>query len=279
MTPAEKSRAFARSAAMAMAMAISPLAAAADPVAIELVRPGREGLELTARLTEDSPILERDISWTIRNAAGETVASSETGSVDISLAPGDYVVDAVYGAARVSREVSIPAGTRLMVSLVLNAGGLSVESKMGSDALPPARPRIRVFALDGAAEGQLMAASAEPGEIIRLPAGRYRVESRMAAGNAAPVTDVEVKAGRVSTLGITVAAGLARLSFVGSPAAKVTWTVADKAGRRIALRDGLTANLLLTPGTYQATAEVGGEELSARFRIAAGETRDILLGN
>jgi len=117
------------------------------------------------------------------------------------------------------------------------------------------------------------------GEVIRLPEGRYRVESRSAAGNAAAVTDVDVKAGRVSTVGMTIKAGLARLSFVGSPEAQVMWNVEDQRGTRIALSNGLTANLLLIPGTYTARAVVGPELLTATFRIAAGETRDILLGN
>jgi hypothetical protein len=45
--------------------------AAAHPVAIEVVKPGREGLELTARLTEDGDVISRDIAWTIRTAEGE----------------------------------------------------------------------------------------------------------------------------------------------------------------------------------------------------------------
>lgn len=267
--------------AIALLCGVSAFDAAAEahPVAIEMVRPGREGLELTARLTEDGPILERSISWTIRNGAGQKVYSSEAGSVDISVAPGDYVVDAVYGAARVSQAVSLPAGSRLVASFVLNAGGLTVSSKMDSEALPPARPRVRVFALEGRDEGRLVAASADPGEIIRLPAGRYRVESRLAAGNAAAVTDVAVKPGVVSEVAVTVKAGLARLSFVGSPSAKVNWAVEDRTGAQVALRDGLSANLLLTPGSYKAIAAVDGEELTATFRIGAGQTRDIMLGN
>lgn len=265
----------------AVLSALLPLKARAEahPVALEMVQPGREGLELTARLSPESPIIEGRIGWTIRSATGKTVYDSEAGSVDISLPPGDYAVDAVYGAARVSSSVSLPEGARLMVSFVLNAGGLSVDARTGSAGLPPARPRVRVFALEGGAQGQLVAASAEAGEIIRLPAGRYRVESRLAAGNAAAVTDVAVKAGVISKVGITVKAGLARLSFVGSPLAKVNWRVEDQAGAGVARRDGLAANLLLTPGTYTATAAVGGEVLTATFRIAAGETRDILLGN
>ncbi|MFN4143956.1 hypothetical protein [Aestuariivirga sp.] len=93
------------------------------------------------------------------------------------------------------------------------------------------------------------------------------------------MADVEVKPGRVSTLAITHKAGLARLSFVGSAAAEVTWDVADAGARAVARETGLSANLLLTPGTYTARTKVGDELLTVTFRIAAGKARDIMLGH
>ena len=270
-------------AALALMLAGAGLPALASepphPVAIEIVKPGREGLELTARLTPESGVIGRNISWTVRRADGSTVYASEAGSVDISLPPGDYLVDAAYGAASLSHSVSLPPGSRIVASFVLNAGGLSVDARLADSTLPAARPRVRVFALTEGKADRLVALSVEQGEIIRLPEGRYRVESRPAEGNAEAVADVTVKAGRVSTLTITHKASLARLSFVGSPAAQVRWNVEDQKGRHIAEVSGLSANLLLVPGTYTARASVGQELLTATFLIAAGETRDILLGN
>jgi hypothetical protein len=172
--------------------------------------------------------------------------------------------------------VSIPPRTRLMVSFVLEAGGLSIKSEMTAGDFPALRPSVRVFALPS---GRVVAVEDAKGSMIRLPAGRYRVESRAAAGNSLAVTDVEVKAGRISTIAITHKAGLARLAFVGSPSAEVTWDVADESGGSIARDVGLNTNLVLLPGTYTARAAVGTELLTARFEIAAGETRDIMLGN
>jgi hypothetical protein len=250
--------------------------AASYPVAIEVVKPGREGLELTARLSADGGVITRGIAWRIRAADGATVHEIQAGSADVSLAPGDYVIEAAYGAAVETRSVSIPTGVRLMVSFILEAGGLRVDAKLAEADFPAVRPHLRVFAL---ASDRLVAAEYVTGGIIGLPAGRYRVESKASAGNASAVADVEVKAGRVSTIVITHKAGLARLAFVGSPAAQVMWEVEDARGRPVASESGLNANLLLTPGTYTARAKVGDELLSATFRIAAGEARDIMLGN
>ena len=43
--------------------------------------------------------------------------------------------------------------------------------------------------------------------------------------------------------------------------------------------DTINANVTLLPGTYTARAQVGAELLTATFNIAAGEARDIMLGN
>ena len=115
--------------------------------------------------------------------------------------------------------------------------------------------------------------------IVRVPEGDYRVESRFFAGNAAAVTDVHVRAGRLSAVAIDHKAGIARLAFVGSPAADVQWNVSDREGRPIAMAEGLNADIVLVPGIYTARAKVGDETLSATFAIATGEARDILLGN
>ena len=167
----------------------------------------------------------------------------------------------------------------MMVSFVLRAGAIRVDARMDGEALSALRPKSRVFALAGGEAGRLLASGAATGETIRVSEGRYRVESRAGAGNAAAVTDVEVKAGHVSTVAISLKAGIARLSFVGAPTAEVMWNVEDAEGRRIARQNGLNANVALLPGTYTAKARIGAELLTATFRIAAGETRDIMLGN
>jgi len=273
-----RSSGFAAALAMAVFLCGSalPAAGAAHGLTIELVKPGREGLELSARLTPEGGALQHNISWNIRGEDGATVYAAETGTADVSLPPGDYVVDARYGATLLTQTVSIPAATRLKVSLVLDAGGLKVEPLVSGIPVPAAAARVRVFSMDGK---RLMAVSVKPGEIIRLPEGTYRVESQVSTGNVKAVADVHVRAGRVATVKIGHKAGLARLSFVGSPRSSVRWEVEDGSGKAIATRSGLAANVTLRPGTYTARALVAGELLTATFNIAAGEVRDILLGN
>jgi hypothetical protein len=242
------------------------------------VAAGAEGLELSARLSEDGGIIERPVTWTIFSASGEPVYANDVPIAQVQVKPGSYLVGIKYGAVRVSQTVTVVDGTKLLASFVLDAGGIRVLSRLQGLSLPGTPSRSLVFALSGPRKGELIATSQEPGEILRVPAGDYRIESRFDAGNTEAVADVHVKPGLMSAVEIDHAAGLAHLAFVGAPAAHVQWRVADTKGNALAPIDGLRADVVLKPGTYSAVAETGEKILSASFAIAAGETRDIVLG-
>jgi hypothetical protein len=258
------------------------LYATANPshdLAIEMVAAGREGLELSARLTDNGGLIEVPIRWHIRDSSGLTVYAAERAGAEASLPPGDYAVDIRYGAVRLSSVVSLLAGNRLMVSYVLNAGGLRVLPRIARLGLPAAAPLTRIFALEGRDRGKLIAVNDTPGEVLRVPEGSYRIESRYAAGNALAVTDVTVRAGLMSAVEIDHMAGLARLAYRGVPDGAVRWQVIDTLGIPVASLSGPSADVILKPGTYTATADVAGDVRSATFRIDSGEALDIILGN
>jgi hypothetical protein len=52
----------------------------AHEIAIEIVKPGSEGLELTARLSQTSGLIERDITWVLRDAQGAVVYEGKSRS-------------------------------------------------------------------------------------------------------------------------------------------------------------------------------------------------------
>lgn len=252
---------------------------ASHDLAIEIVEPGKESLELTARLTDDGGLIERALSWTITASNGETVFSGEAPEAAIAVPPGDYDVVIKFGAVTLRSSVTLLEANKLMVSYVLNAGGIRILPRVKDIGLPAARPNTRVFALGGRQNGKLVATSALAGEILRVPAGDYRIETGFETGNVKAVTEVHVYAGKLSALDIDHKAGLARLAFVGAPDAAVDWQVTDSDGKPIIQAAGLNADMVLKPGTYRAEAHVAGETLTATFAIAVGETRDIILGN
>lgn len=251
----------------------------AHEIAITLVQPGREGLELAAQLMEGGGIIERPVKWRVSDLEGGVLFDSETPTADISVAPGDYQVDIHYGAAHVARTLTLLPGNRLAVRFVLNVGGVRVLPQVKGIGLPEAQSHTRVYALAGLRQGQLIAESQMPGEILRVPAGEYRIESSFDLGNTVAVTDVKVSPGRLSAVQVDHVAGLARLAFVGAPDANVSWDVQNGSGEPMAHLSGLNATVVLKPGTYRASASTGRETLTATFAITEGEARDIILGN
>jgi hypothetical protein len=252
---------------------------ASHDIAIEIVKPGEEGLELTARLSETGGLIERDIIWRIRDAQGEIVFDGMSPVADVKAPPGDYAVEATYGSVHFLQNLTLLQANHLMVSFVLDIGGIRILPRVRNIGLPPTNAKSMVYALSGHDKGKLITISTTPGEILRVEAGDYRIESRFTAGNVVAVTDVHVKPGIMSAVEINHAAGLARLSYVGAPDANVSWEVTDSKGEALPAIDGLSANVVLRPGTYLARAKTGKESLTASFEITEGQARDILLGN
>jgi hypothetical protein len=251
----------------------------AHEVSISMVEPGQESLALSARLTTMSLHIAKDVIWQVRNDSGELVLDATANELQSPLPPGEYVVEAQYGAVSLRETVRLGEGNSIAVNFVLNAGGLRVLSSLKDLPIDGIQPKIMVYSLSGIDKGKLIAHSESAGELLKLPAGLYRVESRMGEGNAMAVTDVRIRPGKMSAIEVNHQAGIARLSFVGAPDAQVSWDVRPIDGLKFKSLAGITQKLALKPGTYLAEAHVNGEILTAKFNIAAGETRDIMLGN
>ncbi|MGB8315326.1 MAG: hypothetical protein WCE69_12665 [Aestuariivirga sp.] len=251
----------------------------AHDIAIEIVKPGNEGVELTARLSDSGGLIERDISWVLKDSLGAVVYDMSIELANVTLPPGDYAVEAHYGSANFVQSFTLLEANRLIVSFVLDVGGIRVLPRLKGLGLAPSQSQSLIYALSGPDKGKLITISKTPGEVLRVKAGDYRIESRFEVGNAVAVTDVHVNAGLMSAVEIDHNAGLARLSYVGAPDAAVTWLVVNDRGEELAPIDGLSANVVLKPGAYVARAQIGTEWLTANFDIAAGQERDILLGN
>jgi hypothetical protein len=251
----------------------------AHEVSITVAKPGEELLSLSARLTTMSTNLAKDVTWAVRDANGELQFEETRTEASRRLAPGDYIVEAQYGSVAVRQVVTLVPGNSVSINFVLNAGGLRVLPALKGIETNDLKTSTLVYAAKGVVQGQLIAHSERPGELLKLPAGPYRVETRFGEGNAIAVTDVQINAGKLSALEVSLHAGIARLSFVGAPDATVDWTIKPEQGAAVAQFKGIEKHVALKPGTYIAEARVNGEVLSASFSISEGEQRNILLGN
>jgi hypothetical protein len=251
----------------------------AHEVSITVAKPGDEQLSLSARLTTLSTNLAKDVTWAVRDANGELQFEETRTEASRKLLPGDYIVEAQYGAVAVRQVVTLVPGNSVAINFVLNAGGLRVLPRLKGIEAPDLVAHTRVYATSGLSQGQLIAHSQNPGELMKLPAGPYRIETRFGEGNAVAVADVKINPGKLSALEVSLHAGIARLSFVGAPDATVDWTIKPETGPAVAKFNGIEHHIALKPGTYVAEARVDGETLSASFTINEGEQRNILLGN
>jgi hypothetical protein len=248
-------------------------------VRIELTRPGTEGLTFNARLSEDGGLINRPISWQVKALSGETLFTRDADMAELPAEPGDYVVEASYGTVKVERKVTLLAGERLSVTFVLNAGGLRVLPKLKQLGLPAARPFTSVFKTSGVDGGTLVAITEEPGELLRLGAGSYRIESRFQPGNAEAITEVTVKPGLMSAVEIDMTAGIARLDASGAGEREIYWVITDAQGQKLPAIAGPTADVVLKPGHYMLSTRIDGAEKTSAFTIELGRVSAILQSN
>ena len=188
--------------------------------------------------------------------------------------PGEYEVEATYGAVRFKREINLPPGHKLGVIFTLNVGGIRVLPRLSGIGLPATPSFTTIYAASGTAAGQLVGVSELPGEIIRVGSGAYRIESRFSPGNVLAVTEVVVKPGRMSAIEIDHPAGLAHLA-VKPPRPAVSWTITDETGAELPPIPGAIADVVLKPGRYTARAEFGDKTLTQTFSIGAGQSQDV----
>jgi len=250
-----------------------------DSTAISSVAPGQEGLDLSARFSSDGQGLVKDVVWTVHNSAGNVVFDDIAATVSVKLQPGTYVINATYGTAHIEEAVNLPEGINLGVNLVLNAGNLRLLPRIEGSLPVEVGTISKVFAASGPNAGALVATSRLAGEVLKLGAGDYRVESRFDRGNAVAVTEVRVKPGVISAVDIDHHAGLVHFTYVSNAASNVVWDIRRDTGEELPEFTGLDADLVLKPGKYLAQARSGTAVDMVSFTIQSGRNQDVILGN
>jgi hypothetical protein len=249
-----------------------------DQTAISSVAPGQEGLDLSARFSGDGTSLAKDVSWTVHDSAGSVVFNDVAATASVKLQPGTYVINATYGTAHIEEAVNLPEGINLGVNLVLNAGGLRLLPRIEGSLPVEVGTIAKIFALNGPAAGKLVATSRLPGEVLKLGAGDYRIESRFERGNAVAVTEVRVKPGIMSAVNIDHHAALVHFTYAHESAATVSWQISRDTGEILPEFSGLDADLVLKPGHYLAQARSGASLDKVEFTIEQGQNREVILG-
>jgi hypothetical protein len=252
--------------------------------------PGSSGttpINLIALLTADGQRIDQGLVWRIYENSGGTkresklLATHREASPTVNLKPGDYIINAAFGRADLTRAITVAAGGPTSEKFVLNAGGLRV--KVLVDGAAPAANAVRYDIYSGERDQSdnrtRVLTHVKPNTIIRLNAGIYRIVSTYGDANATVEADINVEAGKLTEA--TVSHTAAHVTFklvtrIGGEALPDTqWTIQTPQGEVVKRSVGALPTHILAPGTYTIIAKSGTRAFKRDFTLAGGETAQV----
>jgi hypothetical protein len=244
-------------------------------------------LRLSARLTDEMPLIHKDLMWRIFAAEPEDdgsfkiVALGEGPRPEFSLREGDYVVHVGYGRARAIKRVTVKQGV-LDEVLVLNAGGLRLSAvRSDGQAIPRNDVSFAVYSSEQDQFGQreLILPTVPPGKTVRLNAGSYHIVSQYGDANAVVRSDVKVEAGKLSDAVVSHEAAKVTLKLVNQPGgealADTSWSVETPAGDVVSQSVGAFPTHILAPGDYTIVARHDGIGYSRKYTVELGYDQEV----
>src|SRR5690606_29555673 len=121
-------------------------------------------------------------------------------SPSLELKPGNYINNAAFGRAHLTRYLSVAAGDAGTEKFVINAGGLRVQALISNKNAAANTTYFDIYEgeRNQLGERNLVMSSAAPGVVIRLNAGIYHIVSTYGDSNAKVAADVTVEAGKLT---------------------------------------------------------------------------------
>lgn len=248
---------------------------------------GAAQVRLVALLTADGQKINTGIVWHVfQSKAGadgksKLVNTSREASPMVQLEPGDYVVNAAFGRAHLTRKISVkPTVAPAVEQFVINAGGLRVAALLGDQPAPANSVVYDILSdRDQSDTRKVVMAGAKPGLVIRLNSGIYHIVSTYGDANAIVSADVTVEAGKLTEANVIHTAAKATFKLVsrqgGEALSDTQWTIQTKDGRLVKESVGALPSHIMAPGEYKAIAKSQGKTFSIAFALQAGETTTI----
>lgn len=249
---------------------------------------GRLDLTLSARFVESGPEIGSGLQWRVfhdeadQNGDLPLAEDSTESAPSFRLAPGGYVIHAVYGLASVSKHVVVEQSVR--EQLVMPAGAVKLLAVVGEQPIDPGKVTFKLAANDGGVE-RAIADNLRAQALVRLPAGMYHVVSNFGDANAVVEVDVRVEPGKLVEATVhhkAAAIGLRLLESAGGEFVDNTsWSVLTPGGDVV--REAITPqpSFVLAEGKYIAMARHDGRSYSREFTVLSGHEQqlDIVQGD
>lgn len=240
-------------------------------------------ITLQARLIEDSQPIAEDVVWRIFqrdatiSARPRLLQSHAQSRPTINLEQGTYYISAAYGRAHLTRRITVLARSTVTHDFVLNAGGLRADVTVDGGRKPsPQEVTIRVYADESDQSGQrpVVISNARAGDVLRLNAGLYHIESRIGRANAVVRSEVSVEAGKLTIARVRHQAATVTLKLVDRPGgeaiARTRWAILSQSGDVLQESVGALPSHVLAPGPYTVTATAGQRTFRRDFVVSSG---------
>lgn len=259
----------------------SPQGSEAIDKAREALKPtiSGPGLEIVAKLTDDDRTITSDLIWRIYSGDGapdgapKMLSTHKNSTLEVSLDPGQYLVNVTYGRAHLTKRIKVNAGPITRDVFVLNAGGLRLTAYAGEKQVPKETVLFDIYEAETDQSGQrrLVIGNLRPDVIIRLNAGIYYIKSVYGDANASVESEVSVEAGKLTEIAMAHAAATVTLALVNRPGGDALpatrWTISTPDGDVVTRSVGALPTHILAPGAYRATAQNSGKEFVREFTV------------
>jgi hypothetical protein len=245
---------------------------------------GQVAVTLSAILSDDGQSIDQGLVWHIfRDRAGPDgkmplVKQAREAVPRLLLEPGDYLINAAFGRATLTRKISVVAGAPVAEKFNLNAGGLKVKALLANGEAAPDRSvtyDILNEERDQSGNRVKVIAAAKPGLIIRLNAGVYQVVSTYGDANARVRAEVAVEPGKLSEVALSHTGTKVTFKLVGREGgealADVAWSIIDTKAETVKETVGALPTHILAAGRYAVLAKHQGKTYRAEFQAKPGE--------
>jgi len=249
---------------------------------------GTEGLELVAKLASDAPPLTTNIKWEIYNFQKSSdgnraqIVTSDVAQPILPLAPGKYIVRAVFGVSSAAKVVTISTAQITDATFILNTGGIRVKPLLIAGEPPLGKtPRQWIYLASGPKNltaPQLVAIADDPKKIHQLTAGTYELISKFGTANAIVKTNVTVSPGLLTDVEVSHKAGIVTFKLFkkwrgGEELTDVIWKLFDEEDNIVASNLAAGSGEIIAPGRYKVAAKYNEDTFTKIFRIKPGRKK------
>lgn len=244
---------------------------------------------MEAKLTTDGQPMMEGLAWRVFSPMPgpdgklPMLASSDGGSAEFHLSPGDYFVNVSFGRAGVTKKVSVPSSGKIDKQvLILDAGGFVLNAVTGTDKrISSGQLKFSIYSSDTQEDGErrLVMSDVKPNTIVRLNAGTYHVVSEYGGINAVVRADIQVEAGKLTEATLQHHAAQVTLKLVsehgGEAIADTAWSVLTGSGDIVNESVSAFSTMVLADGEYTAIARNKDKVYQRSFKVEAGSDSDV----